>query len=132
MRTKKKYFFKYKNLFKYKKHLLKFNSIGFKIIFSKIILKKEEEYLKLYIIKIFKSEFKKKIKIWFFFNCYYNLTKLPIESRMGKGKGEIIDTFGFYKKGFILFEINNIFIYEALNLKKKLNKKNILKFKIIF
>ena len=51
---------------------------------------------------------------------------------MGKGKGEVIDTFGFYKKGFILFEIKGILLSDAITIKKKLNKKNILKFSIIY
>nr|QUJ09423.1 ribosomal protein L16 [Neorhodomela munita] len=132
MQIKKKHHFKLKFFFKFKKHLLKFNSFGFKVISSKKVLNKQEIYLKLYIIKALKVMSKNKIKIWFFSNCFYNLTKLPLESRMGKGKGEIIDTFGFYKKGFILFEMKGISLTDAINLKNKLNKKNIFKFALIF
>jgi ribosomal protein L16/L10AE len=36
------------------------------------------------------------------------LTKLPLESRMGKGKGSIYTKVVFLKKGFVLYEFQNI------------------------
>ena len=49
----------------------------------------------------------KKFKILFYSKCNYNQTKLPLESRMGKGKGEVFTSFGYYKAGSLFFEIKN-------------------------
>lgn len=50
---------------------------------------------------------------------------------MGKGKGEIKDSFAFYRKGLVLFEIKGLSFLESLELVKFLNNYNILKFKLI-
>ena len=63
MQVRKKHHFKLKKFFKFKKHLLKFNSFGFKVISSIKVLKKQEEYLKLYIIKSLKNISKNKFKV---------------------------------------------------------------------
>lgn len=128
----KKHHFKFKNKFKYSKHILKYGTIGFKIIQKKKLSNKQEEFLKLIILKILKKITQKKVKIIFFSNYFYNQTKLPLESRMGKGKGEICYSFSCYHIGYILFELKGLKIIEAINLKNQLNKKNILKFSLIY
>ena len=50
---------------------------------------------------------------------------------MGKGKGEIIYSFSYYRIGFILFELKGVNFTNAKNLELQLNKKNIAKLKLI-
>lgn len=61
-----------------------------------LLKKKIKEYTKL------------KTKIWILSNCYSTSTKLSLESRMGKGKGNIINTFFFCKPGKVLFETTGV------------------------
>ena len=128
----KKHHLKYKkHHLKYKKHLLKFSFTGFKIVSFCCLSKKKEDFLKLLILKKLKDISKKKIKLWFFSNCFFNLTHLPPDSRMGKGKGEVKESIGFYKKGFILFEIKGVSIFNLIRLLKFLNNQKIIKLKMI-
>lgn len=128
----KKHHLKYKkHHLKYKKHLLKFAFIGFKVLLFHCLSKKKEDFLKLLILKKLKDASKQKIKFWFFSNCFFNLTQLPSDSRMGKGKGEVRESFGFYKKGFILVEIKGISIFNSIKLLKFLNNQKIIKLKMI-
>nr|YP_010944678.1 ribosomal protein L16 [Palisada intermedia]WMC20775.1 ribosomal protein L16 [Palisada intermedia] len=128
----KKHHLKYKkHHLKYKKHLLKFSFIGFKVILFHCLTKKKIDFLKLLILKKLKGISKKKVKIWFFSNCFFNSTQLPPDSRMGKGKGEVKESFGFYKKGFILFEIKGISTFNSIKLLKFLNNQKIIKLKLI-
>nr|YP_010620006.1 Ribosomal protein L16 [Symphyocladiella dendroidea]WAX04019.1 Ribosomal protein L16 [Symphyocladiella dendroidea] len=128
----KKYHFKFKRLLSFKKHVLKFGTLGFKIRQTCCITDVQENLLKLIILKKLKSISLTKTKIFFNSKCFYSITKLPLESRMGKGKGEICHFFGYYKKGFILFELKKISLINAIKLQKLLNKKKIIKLKIIF
>ncbi len=116
---KKKTFFKFKNLCSFNKHILKFGFFGFKIKITLTILQTQEEFFRLFVLKNLKLLTSKKIKVFFFKNCFYSKTKLPSESRMGKGKGEIFDLFSYYKKGFILFELSETSFIVAFKLKKK-------------
>lgn len=128
----KKHHLKYKkHHLKYKKHLLKFAFIGFKTTLFYCLSKKKEDFLKLIILRKLKIVSKKKTKIWFFSNCLFNVTQLPPDSRMGKGKGEVIESLGVYKKGFILFEIKNISVFNSIKLLKFLNNQKIIKLSLI-
>ena len=131
MLYQKKSHFNFKNFFSYNKHILKFGIFGFKIIQTCCVLKNQESIFRLLLLKYLKIINSKKSKIFFFSNSYFTQTKLPLESRMGKGKGEIVDLFGYYRKGFILFELTEISLTNVLKLKKKLNKKNIFKLYLI-
>lgn len=128
----KKHQLKYNISKKFTKHLNRFGEFGFKIILFKRISKKKEDFLKFLILKKTKEFSSKKIKLWFFSNCYFNLTQLPLESGMGKGKGEVKDLFAFYKKGFILFEMKGISFFDSIKLLNFLNNQNIIKFKLVF
>nr|YP_010620190.1 Ribosomal protein L16 [Dipterosiphonia australica]WAX04226.1 Ribosomal protein L16 [Dipterosiphonia australica] len=128
--TKKLHFkFKYANTFN--KHILKFGKFGFKINKTICLDSTKEEFLQLFILKNLKNISLKKTKIFFSFACFYTKTKLPLESRMGKGKGEIINLFGYYKKGFILMELLQISSFNIYKLFTQLNKKKILKLSLI-
>nr|YP_010620121.1 Ribosomal protein L16 [Melanothamnus gigas]WAX04157.1 Ribosomal protein L16 [Melanothamnus gigas] len=128
----KKQHFQFKHLFSYKKHILKHGNCAFKLNYTYCFTFKQEEFLKLFILKNLKQITVKKIKIFFNSHCFNSQTKLPLESRMGKGKGEIMNLFGNYKKGFILFELCEISILQARRLQTFLNKKKIARFKLIF
>ena len=128
----KKHHLKYNTNLKFQKHLLKFGFIGYKVILFHRISKKKEDYLKLLILKKLKLISKRKIKLWFFSNCFFNLTQLPPDSRMGKGKGEVNETYSFYKKGFLLFEVKGISIFDSLKLLKFINNQKIIRLKLIF
>nr|YP_010619960.1 Ribosomal protein L16 [Xiphosiphonia pinnulata]WAX03973.1 Ribosomal protein L16 [Xiphosiphonia pinnulata] len=128
----KKNHFKFKRLLTFKKHILKIGAIGFKINQTCCINDSQESLLKLIILKTIKKISLIKVKIFFNSKCFYSATKLPLESRMGKGKGEICHSFGYYKKGFILFELKTFSITKAIKLQKQLDKKKIIKLKTIF
>nr|WAX04111.1 Ribosomal protein L16 [Polysiphonia sp.] len=115
----------------YKNHLLKNNLIGLKVRLTTCIKKKQEVFLKLLILKLLKKISLKKVKVFFNFHCFYTQTKLPLESRMGKGKGEIITLFGFYQKGYILMNFKNLSIWQAKFLQIHLNKKKIVKLQLV-
>lgn len=121
----KKMHFKFKNSFMCQKHLLKVGFFGFKIVKTVCISKNQEDYVRLFILKTLKLLTSKKIKICFYSNSFYSKTKLSAESRMGKGKGEIFEYFGYYKKGFILFELTELPRQFAKKLLRQLNKKKI-------
>nr|YP_010620075.1 Ribosomal protein L16 [Pterosiphonia complanata]WAX04088.1 Ribosomal protein L16 [Pterosiphonia complanata] len=129
---RKKYHFKFKNSLNFKKHLLKWGTLGFKLKKTVCISEMQEMSIKLILIKYLKKITLKKFKLFFNSKCFYSATKLPLESRMGKGKGEICHFFGYYKKGYILFELKNISLFQALKLQNQLNKNKILKIKIIY
>ena len=128
----KKHYLSYKVNKQYRNHLIKSGSIGFSILSANRVSRKKENLLKLIILRKLKEFSSKKFKIWFFSNCLFNLTELPLESRMGKGKGEVRDSFAFYKKGLVLFEIKGLSFFESSELTKSLNDHNILKFKLIY
>lgn len=132
LNLRKKYHFKFKRKRSLKRHILKSSLIGFKLKNTSCIQENQQNFIKLLVLKQFRKNFVKKSKIFFYFNCNYNKTKLPLESRMGKGKGEISTQFGYYKSGFVLFELKNFSLNNAINLKNYLNKKNVVKFKLIF
>lgn len=127
----KKHHFKFKKNLSHSKHILKNGTIGFKITKDKKISNKQEEFLRLLIIKSLRSIVHRKGKVFFYCNSFFNQTKLPLESRMGKGKGEILYSFSYYKVGYVLFELKGFECSEAIILKNKLNKKSILKFSLI-
>nr|YP_010620052.1 Ribosomal protein L16 [Rhodomelopsis africana]WAX04065.1 Ribosomal protein L16 [Rhodomelopsis africana] len=130
--SRKKYHFKFKNTLSFKKHILKFGNMGFKIKNATCLKESQEVLLKLKILKILKKIKLTKTKIFFALNSFYSATKLPLESGMGKGKGEIHYFFGYYKKGFILFELKTIPLIKAMELQKQLNKIKFLSFKIVY
>nr|YP_010619983.1 Ribosomal protein L16 [Tayloriella tenebrosa]WAX03996.1 Ribosomal protein L16 [Tayloriella tenebrosa] len=132
MNSRRKHHFKFYRSINFKKHILKFGTIGFKLEKTCCINDFQGNFLKFIILKNLKKISLTKTKFFLNLNYFYSATKLPLESRMGKGKGEICHFFGYYKKGFILFEIKAIKLIEAIKLQKQLNKKKIVKLKIIY
>lgn len=88
-----------------KNHVLQFGVIGIKNLTNLQLTEDQIKAFEWVLKKILKSQ-KKKIKLWVKFNLNINLTKLSLESRMGKGKGNIYTTAQFVKAGTIFFEFS--------------------------
>lgn len=100
---------KFKIKLKFKNHLLKFGKFAFKVNSNKLIKLKQLEIYKFILLqKLKKLESNTKSKVWLLPYLNLNLTKLPLESRMGKGKGSFYDNGVFFQSGTILFEFDNV------------------------
>nr|YP_011017729.1 ribosomal protein L16 [Heterosiphonia pulchra]WQF69552.1 ribosomal protein L16 [Heterosiphonia pulchra] len=122
---------KYKNQLNYTNHLIKFGSLGLKS--KSYFLLSKSKYILLYDLvlkKIKQIVPNQKVKIWKLIVFNKSLTKLPLESRMGKGKGSIYETANFIKPGIILFEFLGLskenLIEINLVLKNKIGQKFLL------
>lgn len=91
-------------------HLLKFGSYGFKLLSNLRLTEEQIVALRRLLLKKLKNleSCSKTYKIWELISLNKTLTKLPLESGMGKGKGSIYTKAVFLKKGFILYEFQNI------------------------
>jgi len=106
-----------------KSHLIQFGKIGFKSLGFQCLKKNELNTIEWLISKkIKKLHFKKKIKFWNLISLNLNLTKLSPESRMGKGKGFIYTQAIFIRPGIILFEFDNLTIWQSTILVNFLKK----------
>ena len=92
-----------------KNYILRFGYYGIKSCgFGKLTIEKSfylhnflEKHLKLLILF-------KKVRVWNRVSTNLTLTTLSSESRMGKGKGNIITQFTYIKPGQVLFEVEKI------------------------
>lgn len=111
-----------KNLF-----LLK-NSLGVKSTQNRELNTKQLESIK----KEFIKKGNKNIKVWF--NIFFHLskTKKSLESRMGKGKGNIDSWYSFIKTGKIVFEFDNYNKHFLNQIQKSTLKKLPFKTKLVF
>ena len=91
-------------------HLLKLGSYGFKISSSLRVTKNQLILLERLLARKLKtlSCSIKLYKSWSFIKLNKTLTKLPLESRMGKGKGSILTEVVFLKKGTIIYTFQNL------------------------
>lgn len=90
-------------------HLLQFGSCGFKIMESIRLTKSQLTSLeRLLLQKLKYLSQSKNYKLWSLSVFNKTLTKLSLESRMGKGKGTVYTEAVFLKKGFIIFEFQNV------------------------
>ena len=109
MSLKKTHKTKIKNL-SYSNHLLKIGSYGFKILSNLRLTEKQklnlERILKTKLKKMFNPLSKYKVASNLTFNK--TLTKLSLESRMGKGKGSVYTKVLYLKKGTIIYELSNL------------------------
>ena len=128
----RKHYLKYPKKRRFHKHTVRLGTVGFKVCRPKRISHQKQSLLKLIVLKKTKELIGRKLKIWFFSNCTFNLTKLPLESRMGKGKGEVKNTFAFYRPGYILFELQGVSVLEAKKLLRFLNNCKNFKFDLLF
>ncbi len=91
-------------------YLLKFGSCGFKILDSLQLETEQLNSLDRSLLKKLKnlSTHPKDWKLWSLLHTNQTLTKLSLESRMGKGKGAIYTEALFLKKGTIIYEFQNL------------------------
>lgn len=92
------------------RHLLRFGSFGLKVLSDFRLTKEQIVVLERSLIKKLKSfsHYSKNSKVWSFIQPNKTLTKLSLESRMGKGKGPIYTEVLFLKKGSIIYEFKNL------------------------
>nr|ANH09498.1 ribosomal protein L16 [Coeloseira compressa] len=98
-------------------HLLTFGNFGIKSLFFMKISDHQLKTIEWLILQ--ETKFvtgKKSIKFWCFIHLNKNLTKLNLESRMGKGKGNFYSKVCFIKPGKILFEFDKISYVNMLKL----------------
>lgn len=118
----------------YSCHLLKFGSFGLKILddirLTTVQINSMERFLQKTLKKMLNSQ--KKYKIWTFLQTNKTLTKLSLESRMGKGKGSIYTEALFLKKGSVIFEFHNIKLQQIKEIYKLLQKQISVKLKLIY
>lgn len=82
--------------------------------------------------KNFLKKGNKGVKIWLNFFPHFPKTKKPLESRMGKGKGNVDYWYFFVKTGKVLFEFDGFNQHFIQMVKKNGVKKLPFKTKLIF
>lgn len=128
----KKYYHKFKLNRQVSKSLLIQNGrYGLRLLKSGFIYLSEIKSINL----LFRKTLKKFGKIWFNINPNLIITKKPIESRMGKGKGGVVEYVAVVSLGLILLEIEGPSTIKVLNLMKKIIRKlhipvKLIKFKL--
>ena len=102
----------------YSVHLLKSGGYGFKLL-NNVSLKTEQIAALNRIVQRKLKEFSthsKKPKSWTLLQTNKTLTKLSLESRMGKGKGPIYTEVVFLKKGSIIYQFQNLKLQQIKDL----------------
>lgn len=117
----------------HKNHLIRYGMYGIKASSPILLTESQIKSIEWDLIKKLKFITKKKnYKFWNCISLNLTLTKLSIESRMGKGKGAIYTRGVFVKSGTILFEFDNITLQQVLNLYNYVNNKISNKFIFVF
>ncbi len=128
----KKYFHKYKlGSIENRSLIIQNGHYGLRLMASGFIYLAEIKAITL----LFKKTFKKFGKLWFNINPNLLLTKKPLESRMGKGKGAATEWVAVVHLGRILLELEGPSDLKSVNLLKKIIRKlhipcKIIKFRI--
>nr|YP_009130772.1 ribosomal protein L16 [Agarophyton chilense]AKA27627.1 ribosomal protein L16 [Agarophyton chilense]ASP44555.1 ribosomal protein L16 [Agarophyton chilense]UAD89520.1 ribosomal protein L16 [Agarophyton chilense] len=101
---------KYLLKFKQSNHVLKYGRFGIKSMSFNRLTENQLNALKWVLLKKLKqlTNNKKNFRFWTLFSVNLVLTKLNLESRMGKGKGSIYTHAVYIRPGMILFEFDNI------------------------
>lgn len=118
----------------YSCHLLKFGSCGLKVLSNLQLTQEQISSMNRFLNQKIKnlSNFSKKVKIWTFLRPNKTLTKLSLESRMGKGKGAIYTEVLFIKKGSILYEFNNLKNSQLQEIFNKIKKQIGVELKLVY
>ena len=118
----------------YSCHLLRFGSCGFKVLSDLQLNQEQINSMNRFLNKKIKnaSNYSKKVKIWTFLNPNKTLTKLSLESRMGKGKGAIYTEALFIKKGSIIYEFNNLKFSQIKEIFNTIKKQVSVESKLIY
>ncbi len=101
---------------------------GVKAIQNKLLNAKQLEATR----KNFSKKGNKNVKVWLNVFPHFSKTKKPLESRMGKGKGNIDSWYFNVKTGRILFEFDNFNENFLEKIKNTSLKKLPFKTKLIF
>lgn len=122
--------FKFTKIIKHKG--MKFNNCNYGVwaiqtISYGILSIKHVNYIKQYLNKRFKK------CIQFKFNICLNkiVTKKPLDTRMGGGKGSILDLQYFLKPGSIFLELYNINLYKMISIFNLINNKISIKIRLL-
>ena len=118
--------YKLKKIRKKNKNLNEGN-YGLKVIKSGFINPNELKTIIFYLKKILK----KQGKIWINLNPNFTKTKKPIETRMGKGKGNLVGYYCTVQRGHIFLEIFTKSDQLSIQLLKKIKLKISLPTKIV-
>ena len=107
--------------------LINEGNYGLKVLETGLINTNELKALNFFI----KKKLKKQGKFWLNLNPNFTKTKKPIETRMGKGKGNIDGLYCFVKRGQVILEIKSISNQLSIEILKEIKKKISLKTKIL-
>nr|YP_009490428.1 ribosomal protein L16 [Gracilaria tenuistipitata]ARU07659.1 ribosomal protein L16 [Gracilaria tenuistipitata]AWH62567.1 ribosomal protein L16 [Gracilaria tenuistipitata]AWH62592.1 ribosomal protein L16 [Gracilaria tenuistipitata var. liui]AXI97769.1 ribosomal protein L16 [Gracilaria tenuistipitata] len=101
---------KYPLKFKQSNHILKYGRFGIKSMSFSRLTENQLNALKWVLLKKLKqlTNNKKSYRFWTLLSMNFVLTKLNLESRMGKGKGSIYTHAIYVRPGMILFEFDNV------------------------
>nr|YP_009316519.1 50S ribosomal protein L16 [Kappaphycus alvarezii]AOV83602.1 50S ribosomal protein L16 [Kappaphycus alvarezii] len=118
----------YRKIYKHSCHTLKYGTYGIKVTSFGRLEESSINSLNRSILKIIKKfKNKESIKFWNLVFLNLNLTKLSSESRMGKGKGIIINKALFLRPGKVIFEFEGLTFQQAslilFNMQKLLHLK---------
>lgn len=124
----KKYYHKFKlNRSVTKSLIIQQGYYGIRVLKSGFIYLSEVKSINL----LFRKTLKKFGKIWFNIHPNLIITKKPIESRMGKGKGGVVEYVAVVHLGLILVEVEGPNTFKVLNLMKRIMRKLHLPTKLI-
>ena len=118
----------------YSRHLLQFGSCGLKILSDLKLTKNQLNSLERFINQKLKNltKYSRKYKVWSTVFTNRTLTKLSLESRMGKGKGSIYTEVLFLKQGSIIYEFQNLKLQQIIEVYKFLKNKLPVKLLLVF
>lgn len=108
-------------------NFLVMGNFGLKSLSSARIKDCQIEAIRKYLAK----KLKRTDKFWFRIFPFLSITSKPIETRMGKGKGNIVFYFFPLKAGRVLFEFQGISSNFAVNLNSSINSKLPIQTKLI-
>ena len=121
---------KFKKFFKFRKarfnfflNFLHFGNCGLLILRPITITTKKLVKIILLIKKATKRSSQTRRLYWFYCFPHFPLTRKPINSRMGKGKGKPKKWFAQIKPGSLLFELKNVRIGRAIFFIKKTQRR---------
>lgn len=116
-----------------KQHLLSFGSFGLKTLTPTRL--SESQFQAIFWLlnqKVKGLPGKPCVKLWSRFLPNLVLTKLNSESRMGKGKGTVIESAMFLKPGQIIFELDNLTEVQCLDIFLFIQKKFPAKLALVY
>nr|YP_009511892.1 ribosomal protein L16 [Gracilariopsis longissima]AXI97819.1 ribosomal protein L16 [Gracilariopsis longissima]UAD89920.1 ribosomal protein L16 [Gracilariopsis longissima] len=114
-------------------HILRYGRFGIKATSFGRLSETQFNALRWSILKKLKllTNKKRKIRFWTLIIMNLTLTKLNLESRMGKGKGAIYTRASYIRPGMVIFEFDNITEQQMRNILHYISKKISLKILLV-